>query len=1317
MEKQVKRIVALFITFLMSIAICISSADDVFAEKETNTSEETTKGSNNDEGEGLQMSEEAASESASGADDLTKEGMDMAQPIGIGGDENFRIPIISNERAGNAYIFTGGSITYASAGFDNGTKWGSRHFTLSIGGQTNIAYCLEPARTYPLSGDYAYQQITQNSDLAKALYYAHGGPGQNEYITTLGLSEESKYILSHVVAAYFYGDANWAYGLNSTGMDYAHAFINWINEEAPVPDPKIAFSNNSLVAVKEGAIQRTNTVTLNGDSRNYITINLQPGATLHNVTKGTSRTGSVKVYGNDSFYLTAPMSFAASQDVKWESGNLAGSITHKYSPLIFSINSNVQTLGSYSYTYEPGMSVSFSVKWLDVGEVKIIKTSEDSIVTGLKFRVTGNGVDKTVLTGSDGSIIIPDLRPGTYTVMEVASPDRYVDLKSETVTVEPGKTSTVRFRNILKKFRVTVTKVDAKTGKPQGDASLSGAVYGIYNEGKLVDQYTTDANGKFTTNYYICGTGWTLKEITPSQGYLLDATVYALDASGANFNIDKSTISLGVKEQIVKQAFHLIKVSSDGSTGEMDLLKKAGFTIYPLKELPDIPEDLDFTGYDFNKVAPALVDGIELKEMFTDTKGYLLSPELPYGQYVVVETTTPANYGTLSPFIVDITKDSREPQTWRVFNDAEFEVYLKIVKADGETKQTIPIAGTGYRIYDMDNGKYVEQWVLYPLPVKYGTVENPFKTNDEGYLITPRVLNSGNYRIEEVSAPNGYVLQGHETVPVSNTEISISSDTAYLIEATSKIPVVLVKQYNYPEKGRIRIIKVDEETKERLEGAVFEIMAEEDIYTPDGTLRLSKGEVVETITIGSSGEGVSSELYLGTYRVRETKAPFAYGFIIEDMIVTLKYADQYTEVTETCVTAENKHARIKTQARDKLTKTNKTHALDDVTIIDTVHYENLLIGQEYTINGILMDKSTGETLLIKDEAVTATKSFVAEDANGAVELEFTFNANGLTGKSVVVFESIGYDDKTVAVHENMNDEEQTIEFTNSQMGTHAIDEATGTNAGMVREKVVIIDVIKYENLVSGQEYTVRGVLMDKETGKAFLAEGEEVAAKAVFVAQKPNGEVKVKFTIPGNALWGKSVVVFESLYYRDSEIAVHADINDDGQNVTFISPEIGTKATWKDGRKEIDAQKNVTLIDSVTYEGLTPGKEYDLSGVLMDKDTGEALIVDGNIVAATTKLNPNKESGSAELEFVFDASSLDGKEIVVFEKVLYNDFEIAAHEDIDDEDQTVKVKVMQKESAVSTGDISPLIPLFAVLILGGMTASGLIIKKQRKNHA
>ncbi len=535
------------------------------------------------------------------------------------------------------------------------------------------------------------------------------------------------------------------------------------------------------------------------------------------------------------------------------------------------------------------------------GSLEVVKTSEDSLVEGVTFHLYGTSlsglaVDEYAVTDADGvarfeNVLISGNTP--YVLEEVDTAVRYVVPASQTAPIEWNKVTERSFTNILKKFNVTVTKTDAETGTPQGDASLAGAVYGIYKGEELIDTYTTDENGQFTTDYYVCGDDWSIREISPSEGYLLDETIHHVGAEPELYTVERNTTKNDVNEQVIKGNIAVIKHTDDGETQIETPEEGAVFEV-------------------FLKSAGSYGDAKESERdiLTCDENGFAQTKDLPYGIYTVKQTSGWEGRELMKPFDVFINSDG---QTYRyLINNANFESYIKIVKKDAETGNTIPYAGAGFQIYD-PNGELVTMTYTYP---EVTTIDT-FYTTADGDLITPQTLEYGKgYSLVEVQAPYGYVLN-YEPVYFD----VVQEDSA----EESGITVIEVVRENVAQKGTITVEKTGEVfstvsgdkglyqpifSASGLEGAVYEITAAEDIYTLDGTLRASKGEVVDTITADADGTAKSKELYLGRYEVRETKAPYGMVLNEETHTVELVYAGQEVAVTETSTSFYNERQKV-----------------------------------------------------------------------------------------------------------------------------------------------------------------------------------------------------------------------------------------------------------------------------------------------------------------------------------------------------------------------------------------------------------------------
>ena len=400
---------------------------------------------------------------------------------------------------------------------------------------------------------------------------------------------------------------------------------------------------------------------------------------------------------------------------------------------------------------------------------------------------------------------------------------------------------------------------------------------------------------------------------------------------------------------------------------------------------------------------------------------------------------------------------------------------------------------------------------------------------------------------------------------------------------------------------------------------------------------------------------------------------------------------------------------IHTTAADQKTGINHTESEEQATIVDTVLYSHLLPGKEYTVKGTLMNKETGEAILINGEEVTAETTFTAEKSEGSVDVIFTFDASAIAPTTVVAFESMEYKKIEVAVHADIEDEDQTVYI--PEIGTTALGQDTKDHIEKAKEDAVIVDTVEYKGLEVGREYTMTGTLVDKETGEAITdAEGNEITTSEIFVAEEKDGSIDITFKFDASALAGKSLVAFETLYTEGKEVAIHADLEDEGQTIRI--PEIHTTATDKvTGDHDGVVAKETTVLDEVFYKNLIPGKEYTVKGTLMVKETGEALVVNGETVTAEKTFTAEEPDGSIILEFTFDSSALAGKKIVAFEDITYEGISIGSHEDLTDDDQTISYPEIHTTAVNGTDGSKTMVLGTNVTLMDTVTYKGLTAGK------
>lgn len=880
-----------------------------------------------------------------------------------------------------------------------------------------------------------------------------------------------------------------------------------------------------------------------------------------------------------------------------------------------------------------GQSVSDPVKaYLNVkvslGNAKLMKVSEDGEVANVRFHISGNGISKDVTTNANGEINIANLAPGNYQISEYTDV-KYVPQDTQTVTIVSGQTASVRFSNVLKKFRVNVTKQDYEKGHAQGDAKLGGAVYGLYKGDTLIAQYTTDQNGSFTTDYYVCGTDWTIKEISPSEGYLLNDTVYKVGADPKDYTVEYSNApDMTVMEKVIKGKISIIKHTDDGETQIETPEKGAEFQIYLKSSGSFVNADKD-----------------ERDTIVCDEDGFASTKLLPYGVYTVHQTKGWAGRELITDFDVFINTDGK---TYKfLINNKNFESYLKVVKLDKETGKRIPYEGAAFEIYDSNNHRITMQYT-YPQVTSVHT----FYTNKEGYLITPEKLPYGDYTLKEIQAPYGYVLDD-TPVPFSITQENSSTDTG--------VTVVKVKARDVAQKGVINITKTGEifssveENKGvytpkysvgNLKGAVFEIYAAEDITTLDGTVRYEQGALVDTVTTDDDGVAKSKELYLGKYTVIEKTAPNGYVHNTAKYGAELTYAGQNVSVTSTELSVYNDRQKISVSLK-KIMAEDKKFSIGNNGEITSVRF-GVYAGEDI--------KANNGDIIPKDALIT----FANCDKNGNISFDCDL--------------PVGF--KWYA-KEIATDEHYILSDTKYEFDT----EYQGQDIKVIDIKVNNDKAIE-NNLIYG---SVKGLKIDRETQEVikgatfglFKSDTTEFAkGNAILTAVTDENGVFVFNNIPYGEYLIKELKPADGYLDNEDVFAVIIKEKEQVVEVTAINdkvPELKTTATVN-GKKEAVAKGEITIKDAVEYKHLVPNTKYVIKGTLMDKSTGKPFMVKGKEVTSTVKFTPDKANGTVEVEFTFDASNIKkSTDLVVFESLYRDNVEIAAHADLKDKGQTVTV--------------------------------------------
>lgn len=917
-------------------------------------------------------------------------------------------------------------------------------------------------------------------------------------------------------------------------------------------------------------------------------------------------------------------------------------------------------------------TVNFSNK-LRRGDLTVKKTAEDGLTEGMKFRLYGTSlsgieVNEYAVTDKNGVAKFKDVLIGTgYTLEEVDTPTRYVVPDKQTAAIEWNKVTNKSFDNDLKKFNVTVTKSDRRTGLPQGDASLAGAKYGIYKGNQLIDTYSTDANGNFTTKYYICGDDWTIREISPSEGYLINTESLHIGAEAKLYTVEYNIANpLDSYEDIIKGKIAIIKHCDDGSTKI---------------ETPEVGAEFEV----YLKSAGSYENAKETERdiLVCDENGFAETKDMPYGEYTVKQTKGWDGKELLAPFTVFVSEDGRVYRF--LINNAPYEAFIEIVKKDAETGKVIPAAGIGFKVRNTDTGEYIVQHINYPTPTDIDT----YYTDVTGKLMMPEKLPYGNYEIIEQCTAYGYVLD--------------SAPIAFMVDGVKT--VVTVEKFNMPQKGIIRISKSGEVffsavesdgvyslvfADKNLAGATYEITAAEDIITPDGTLRYAKGMVVDTLTTDENGVAESKALYLGKYTVRETKAP--YGMVLNGTpkTVELTYAGETVEITETAAEFYNERQKA---------------ALSLAKILD--RDETFNIGNNGEILSVQFGLYAAEDLFAADGSVIP-KDGLLEIANCGENGNISFKTDIPVGAKLYVKE-IATDS-----HYILSDEKYPVTF-----------EYAGQDTALVEIKANGGEAIKNDILYG----SVKGLKIDRETEKPVIgakfglfrsAETEFTAENALLTAESGEDGVFTFENIPYGDWLIKELQPADG--YLANEEIYPVRISENGQTVgiTVVNdriPEIGTKATVN-GEKTAAAEGDITIEDTVSYKHLIPGKAYTVKGILMDKATGKAFLFDGKELTSEVTFTPEESCGEVTVRFTFDGGKITKQtDLVVFETLYYNGMELAAHADIEDGGQTVTL-VSPKPDIPQTGDNSNLgfwIGLGSVA-LGGVIACIIMYCKRKKDE-
>lgn len=1186
------------------------------------------------------------------------------------------------------YGSTGNIIKFQQTTVSNGYTVGTPGEELcKIFADGKEAYCIEPGHTLysgntlTEDGSTVWKNLGSAKQKAINLALLYGKPGSGK---SLSGTEDQKWVATQLIVWEFVS------GCRSTSEGYKCTntkFIDGICAGGANPGVKSIYNvisksiaNYSTVPSFASAIaSKAETYEMKYSDGKYTLTLTDSNSVLSDFSFKTTSGISVSKSGNK---LTLTSTLPVNDAVTFNSAKSMPSVGN--TTLVPYGDASLQDVITGVENDADPIRAYFKVK-TSSGNLKLVKTSEDGNVANIEFTVKGDDYNKTVKTNSKGEFELTDLVPGKYTVTE-HTPTEYAEQKSKTVNVESGKTATVSFSNVLKKWNLTVTKTDAETKSAQGDATLAGAVYGIYNDGKLIDKYTTDKNGSFTTSNYVCGDNWTLKEIEPSEGYLLDEIEYHIGAEAKKYTIENNSVSIGVTEDILKGKIAIIKHTDDGSTKIETPEKGAEFQVY-----------LKSSG-SYTKAKES-----ERDNLICDEYGFAETKDLPYGTYTVHQTKGWNETEFIADFDVFIFENNK---TYKyLINNASLESYVKIVKLDSETGKQIPYAGAGFQIYN-SNGKLVTMTYTYP---EVTTIDT-FYTNSEGYLITPETLPYGKgYSVVEVQAPYGYIL---DSTPV------YFDITAENTSEENGITIVKAEKKNTSQKGTITVEKTGEifsnvtavgggYTDENgddvalptiyqpeysvngLSGAVFEIYADENITTPDGTVRYTKDTLVDAITTGEKGTAISKQLYLGKYRVVEKTAPN--GFVLNRTInhIELTYSGQNKKVTNTSTSFTNDRQKVVIDLTKVLEQNEKFNIGSNDEILN-VSFGLYADEDLKASNGTVIPKDGLLEIITCDEKGKATFTTDLPIGSYYVKEISTDNHYILSDKKYpVVFEYAGQN--TATVHISVNDGEPIEnEIIYGTIKGLKIDRETGEN-------------------IAG---TLFGLFSNNET--KFTEE------TAILTAESNEGGIFEFTDVPYGEYIVRELKPAEGYLPNEENYTVTISENKEIIEITIENdkiPELGTTATI-DGKKEFTVNGDITIDDVVSYKHLTAGKEYTIKGVLMDKSTGKQFLVDGKEVCSEVTFTPETADGEVTVSFTFDGSAITkNTEVVVFETLYREGTEIAVHADIEDENQTVTIHPQPEPEKPQTGDNSNLgfyIGLASVAV--GCLIAFLIIKFKKKDE-
>ena len=965
-------------------------------------------------------------------------------------------------------------------------------------------------------------------------------------------------------------------------------------------------------------------------------------------------------------------------------------------------------------------------------QFEIVNKSKNPVEVGGKKAAPGE-VAVTITTNAQGIATTgPNVLPyGDYLIREKSTNASMLKTFTEEIPVtvsENGKMYTFTAENDVVRGGIAVEKRDSKTGeRPQGNADFSGITFEIVNSsrnpvevdgttyapGQVVATLITDESGYASTEDEVFPYGtYTLREVATNASMLQTFTEQTVQVRE-----HKKIYVVTAENEVVRGGIAVEKRDSiTGSTpqGNADF-SGIQFEIINDSKNPVIVGD--------KSIAPGEV----ALTLTTDSQGKCsTAPDaLPYGEYTLHETSTNGSMLNTAPDQTVTVDEHLKVYTHYMDNEVVRGGVL-IEKRDLESGLLTPLGGASLdgtlfeitnkskRAVYVDGALYEPDTVCLTIEVKDGIAQSDV-----------RALPYGTYSMVESKPGTGYLWTDKK---VRDFTVRKDGEVTEFREGEAA--------YNQVKRGDLKFVKVGEDTMHRFANVAFKLTSqttgESHILVTDanGEVRTETKWNPHTQNTNGNDEKPEAEWNdeTGTWFGKTTEEwmvetqdglcalPYDY-YLLEELrcegnkgyaLVTVPniFISRDSTVIELGTIDDKYEGKLEISTTAAVDNEKIAEPLSEVTLVDTVRYSGLTVGKTYKLSGVLMDKESGEPLEVNGKQVMAEKEFTPKAESGTEDLSYTFDASALAGKSVVVFEDLFEGDTKVASHADIEDEGQTVEFTEPKIGTTAT--VNGEHTAEPVGEITIVDTVKYFGLIPGKEYTVKGVLMDKATGKPLMVNDKEITAEATFRASKEEGTIDIPFTFDASALAGKTVVVFETLYRDKLEVCTHADIEDKDQTVTFSEkPEIKTTATVN-GEKKVEPKGEITITDTVSYTGLTPGKTYKLSGVLMDKSTGGKLLVDGKEVTAEKEFTPENASGTEEIQFTLDASALAGKSVVVFETLYFDSKEVASHTDINDEGQTVEFDGPEIRTKATVGGEKEVDPLETITLTDTVTYRNLI---------